>query len=88
MQLIKVVPNQPRESGLTFTQGTKLMLGDVDISRGITSITLHCEVNDVWRATIQANVEPPADLTALAFIHYPTHWDRLRVWLRRLSRRD
>jgi hypothetical protein len=88
MQLIRVVPNPPSESGLTLTQGTKLMIGDVDISRGVTSVTLHCEVNDVWRATIECNVEPPADLAALAFIRYPTHWDRLRVWLRRLVRRD
>lgn len=88
MKLIRVVPNPPSESGVTRTQGTKLMLGDVDISRGVTSITLHCEVNDVWRATIEANVQPPADLAAVATIFYPTHWDRLMCWFRRLVRRD
>lgn len=83
-KLVRVVPVAPStESGITRTQGTKLFCGDVDISRGVTRIELICEVNDIWRAKIEMNIQPPIDLTALAVFHRPSKIERIRKIFRK-----
>lgn len=77
--LARIIPVASDGNGPARTQGTVVMVGDQKLG-GVTSITLRCEVNDVWRATIQCNVLP-TELTALAMVHQPTFWQRIKRWL-------
>lgn len=58
------------------TQGTKIMVGDVELT-GVTKITLIAEPNDVWKAQIECYFQP-TDMTAVAFVYKPSLWDRIR----------
>lgn len=58
MTLLRIIPN-----GLKC-QGTKVVLADGSVVPGVTGITLRCEVNDIWKAMIEVNVEPPTELLA------------------------
>lgn len=80
--LIRVIPVPPSSSGFTKTQGTKLFVGDTEV-KGVTRIELIAEVNDIWRARIDVNIQAPADLTALAVFHRPTFWQYLKYWATR-----
>lgn len=66
------------------TQGTKVLVGDIQIP-GITRIELVCEVNDIWRARIDLNVQA-TDLNALSVFHQFSRWQRLMNWWRELVR--
>jgi hypothetical protein len=78
--MARIIPPPASDDGLTKTQGTIVMVGDQKLG-GVTGITLHCEVNDFWRATINCHVQP-TDLSALSVIYEPTLWQRLRRWVR------
>lgn len=78
--IARIVAAEDADPKLTKTQGTKVFVGDQELT-GITRIELVCEVNDVWRARIDLMVQPPADLSATAIIHYPTAWQRIKRWL-------
>lgn len=58
MTLLRIIPN-----GLKC-QGTKVVMEDGTAIPGVTGITLRCEVNDIWKAMIEVNVEPPTELLA------------------------
>ena len=81
-QIERIVSSPPDAGGLTRTQGTKIMVGDSQMT-GVTRIELVCDVNDVWRARIDCMVQPPADLSALSIIYVPTRWQRIKQWLAR-----
>lgn len=84
-QLMRVVAPESMEDGLARTMGTKVFVGDQQVT-GITRIELVCEVNDVWRARIECHIQPPADLSALAVVYFPSRWQRLKKWWRDLAR--
>lgn len=76
--LARIIPNEASGDELSRTQGTKVMVGDQPL-RGVTKITLVAGVDDVWRATIECMVQP-TDIAALAVVHRPTLWERLKWW--------
>ena len=84
-QLIRIVPNPPGESGLVETQGTRLFVGEQEVS-GIQRVELVAEVNDVWRARIDCTITECPDLMALAIFHKPSAWARIKSWWRDLTR--
>lgn len=85
-QMLRIVPQPPSDSGLTLTQGTKVLTPAGEELKGIHRIVLTCDVNDVWRAEIHCYVEAP-DLSALSVVHRPTHWQRFKAFLRSLHER-
>jgi hypothetical protein len=76
-----VLPTPSTSCGLVKTQGTKVMIGDLPLP-GVTKITLHGEANDIWRATIECNLQPPSELVALSVVKV-----RKDPWWRRILRR-
>lgn len=58
---IRIVPSIHNGDGIHATRGTRVYAGNVEI-KGIYRIELSCEVNDVWRATIHAYVQPPDEI--------------------------
>ena len=81
--LARIVPTL-RDDGdvrATLCHGTKVMVGDQQLG-GVVRIELVAEVNNVWRARVDLTVQPPADLQAMAVIHYPSLWQRIRRWVR------
>jgi hypothetical protein len=79
---LRIVPATRDGEGATPTRGTHVFAGDTQI-RGVTGITLRADVNDVWRATIECNVKPPAELLAQArvvLINTPW-WRRALHWI-------
>lgn len=81
-KLLRIVTVQPDESGVTPTQGTRVFAGDTEI-HGITRIEITAGVNDIWRARIDVSIQPPADLSALSVVSYPTRPERFLRWMKR-----
>jgi hypothetical protein len=81
MAILRVVPAEPSDGkGSHRCQGTKLFVGDQELT-GVTRIELVADVNDdVWRARVDCMVKPPADLKAAATIRCPTLWQRFKRW--------
>lgn len=52
MNLVTICPPEPNESGLTKTQGTRIVLSDGSELHGITKIVLTADLNDIWRAEV------------------------------------
>lgn len=73
------VPAEPGEP--QRTQGTKVLLPSGEELKGVHRIVLVAEVNDLWRAEIHCHAQV-TDLTALAFVHRPTLWQRVMGWVR------
>lgn len=81
-KLMRIVPCEHEPHTHCKTQGTKVLLPDGTPVPGITSITLHCDPNDIWHATIKANVSPPeVTVSATVSTERPLSWWR-RVLLR------
>ena len=69
--------------GPQVTRGTRVMVGDVALDH-VTGLTLRADVNDVWRATIECIVAPPAELLAAAVFEVrppETFWSRFLRWV-------
>lgn len=69
--------------GITRTHGTQVWVGDTRLN-GVTGITLRADLNDVWRATIECHVEPPAELLAAAVFEVrkpEVWWQRVLRWI-------
>ncbi len=79
--LARIVATPRDDGGATICHGTKVMVGDQQLG-GVVRIELVAEVNNVWRARVDLMVQPPADLQAMAVIHYPSLWQRIRRWVR------
>jgi len=79
--LLRVVPAPREGDGPQVCQGTKLYVGDQELT-GVTRVELVAEVNGIWRAKVECWVKPPADLLSEAAITYPTRWQRFRNWWR------
>lgn len=79
-QLIRVIPCEPTSGGLVPTMGTKIMVGDQELS-GVVKIVLTAEVGDIWKADITCHVRmQPMD--ALAIIHHPKRWwEKVIDWI-------
>lgn len=52
-QTVTVIPPEPSATGITYSQGTRVVLADGSELGKVTKITLVAEVNDVWRGTIE-----------------------------------
>ena len=80
-RLARIVPPAANANGYTLTQGTKVMLGDTELS-GVVRIHLFAWPNDVWRADITVMCEPPElPAGALVEVAAPLSWWR-RLLLR------
>lgn len=78
---IKIIPGKFQKSGPMLTSGTVLMVGENEIA-GVTGLTLRADVDDLWRATIEAYVRPPDELLAAArFNIKPDRWWQ-KAWRR------
>lgn len=77
---IRIVPAQGGP-GPQPTRGTQVWVGDTRIN-GVTGITLCADLNDVWRATVECVVEPPAELLAAAVFEVR----KPETWIKRLLR--
>lgn len=51
MTVIRILPANLTANGAQSTQGTKVMVGDVEVP-GVYAITLRAEPNDVWRCEL------------------------------------
>ena len=58
-KLLRIIPPEHAANGLCRTQGTRVLTPNGEEVKGITTITLHCECNDVWRATLSVIIDPP-----------------------------
>lgn len=76
----RIVPGTSKV-GLHPTRGTQVWIGDTRLN-GVTGITLRADINDVWRATIECHVEPPAELLAAAVFEAR----KPETWLQRILR--
>jgi len=79
-QLVRIIPQERDASGPVPTMGTKVMVGDQQLS-GVTKIVLKAEVNGIWEAdiTCHARMQP---MDAVATIHYPkSWWQRVINWI-------
>lgn len=56
MNLVTIVPPEPTESGLTLTNGTRVLLADGTPLEGVTRIVLTLEPNGIWTAQIDCNI--------------------------------
>lgn len=66
--LAKIVPNFDGGHDVAcITRGTRVVVGDAELA-GVTRIVLVADVDEVWRATIECLVEPPAELLASSVI--------------------
>jgi hypothetical protein len=54
---IRIIPPAPTETGLTRSQGTRVVTGSGDEIEGVTRIELTAQVNDLWRAHLWVNPE-------------------------------
>lgn len=79
-QLVQIIPPEPDKSGIVLTQGTKVMVGNQELTH-VTKIVLKAEVNSIWEAEIYCQVQMQ-QIDALAVIHYQKPW--LERWLERL----
>lgn len=79
--LARIVATPRDDGGATICHDTKVMVGDQQLG-GVVRIELVAEVNNFWRARVDLMVQPPADLQAMAVIHYPSLWQRIRRWFR------
>lgn len=81
--LARIVPAQHEPGKPAPTRGTEVWVGDTKLS-GVTGITMRADVDNVWRATIECHVRPPADVlvaAALAPIRRETWLHRLVRWV-------
>lgn len=54
LRVATIIPGPKSSPGVAHhTKGTKVILSDGSELSGVTRITLHAEVNDVWRAVIE-----------------------------------
>ena len=83
--LARIVPAISGDDRKCLCQGTKVMVGDQEL-KGVFRIELVAQTNDIWRARIDVHVQPPTELSALAVVHYPSRWQRVRRWWRELFR--
>ena len=63
--LLRIVPVPVVGDGPQRTQGTQVVMPGGAPVAGVTSITLVCAVNDVWRAQIECYVIPPESLKVI-----------------------
>lgn len=80
---IRIIPPRAGESGITLAQGTKVMVGDVEVA-GVFAVTLRAETDDIWRATIECHAEPPAELmtATTVVVKRPENWlSRFLRWV-------
>lgn len=79
---IRIVQPRAKDSGVTPTQGTLVMVGDVQV-KGVYKIELLADTNDVWRAVVHCHPKWN-EMTALAsfsIVHpKPTICDRVKAW--------
>jgi hypothetical protein len=54
-RIVTIVPPESSESGITRTQGTRVLAADGSEIGGINKIVLTAEPNDLWRAVIHLN---------------------------------
>jgi len=52
-QTVTVIPPEPGETGVSRSQGTRVVLADGTELGKVTKITLVAEINEVWRGTIE-----------------------------------
>lgn len=64
-KLVRIVPTPHEPGQYCKTQGTKLFLPSGEAIPGVTGIVLRAGIDDVWRAEISMNIDPP-DVTCLA----------------------
>ena len=81
-ELLRIVVPEREGNFAQVAQGTRCYVGDTELT-GVVRIELVAEVNELWRARVDLMVKPPADLMAVAVIHYPTLWQRFRQWVKR-----
>lgn len=89
---VRIIPAQVDGQGFTRTQGTRVMVGDVELA--VSRIVLTAEPANIWRAELTVHaVELPEVLASVE--HVTVHklqrkgppWDeRLRVWWQRVRR--
>lgn len=58
MEMIRIVPPEPDEMGVTRAQGTKVYVGDQEVT-GVIRVETAAEVNGLWVATITVYARPP-----------------------------
>lgn len=58
MEMIRIVPPEPSETGVTVAQGTKVYVGDQEVT-GVIRVETSAEVNGVWLAVLTVYAQPP-----------------------------
>lgn len=80
---MRIIPNAA-DGDFTITNGTKVVTPEGVELPHVTRVTLHCESNDVWRATIECIIDPP-NVTVLADVremrYAGNRWQRFCSWL-------
>jgi len=73
---IVIVQPAPADSGAVPAHGTKVLTQDGREIDGITAVTLHAEVGDIWRATIECypHVSESMVATAIQRNAKPLNW--------------
>lgn len=80
MGILTIIPPPAEEcSGLTRTQGTKLLVDGQEL-KGVTRVVLVAEVGDVWRARIECM----AHVQAMPGMWVEVHEGVQLTWWRRL----
>ena len=79
MSYVRIVQPERDSSGATNSMGTKILLDDGSELQGVYKIVLTAQVNDVWRAELHV-MPNMTDMSALATIHRPNLWERLKYW--------
>ena len=64
MKLLRIVPVEHTAHDYCVTRGTKVLTPEGEEVQGVTSIKLHADLNDIWRAEISLIIDPP-EVTAL-----------------------
>jgi len=83
--LMKIVPEQSGDSYETKCQGTRVFVGDKELT-GITGIELTACTHDAWRAKISCAVIPPiitcfGDLSNRWLPQKYNLWQKFLLWL-------
>lgn len=74
--LIRIVPPEPSQFGWTQAQGTRVFVGDQEISH-VVKIEALAEPNSLWEVTITLQAAPPeVPMVGRFFIEQPRRWWR------------
>lgn len=81
MALIRIIPAIDTHGEVTPTQGTKVFLGDTEIT-GIYRIEVTADINDVWRAVIHCHCHVEGITAEAEFVDTRSWWERFSDYIK------